>query len=134
MTGKRDEHVEDLENLLGKVSLADDVAADRHVKSPAGQKALRQISEHAEDVIRKARRRALGEASAGARAPVAISQRIASMTRKALLARLEELRGIFGGELAVQYRDLAAHSDDDLRSLLADVEANLAKGGWEPEA
>lgn len=88
---------------MDKVSQAEDAEAERHVKSPAGQQALRELQDHSEQVIREARRRALDVAAAGAPAKSAlIPRRLLDMTRDALLKRLDELRGMFDGQLAVQ--------------------------------
>ena len=135
MTDKPDKAKKDaelLEELMGKVSEAEAGEAERHVESPEGQAALRQLQQHTEDVLRRARQRALEAAAAGAPARSRpVPQRILAMTRDAILARLEELRDMLGGELAVQYRDLEDQSLDDLRSLLADIESG--PGGEEPE-
>lgn len=127
---KPDRDVKQLEELMDKVSDAEAAEAERHVRSAEGQRALRELQEHSEQVIREARQRALEGAAAGPpETGRPIPQRILAMTRDAILARLEELRDRFGGELAVQYRDLDDQSIDDLRSLLADVEAGLDDGG-----
>jgi len=130
---KPENDVEALEELMDKAADADEMEAERHVQSPEGQRALREIEEHSEQVIREARRRALeAAASGGRRTTPTIPQRILAMTKEAIVARIEELRGIFDGALAVQYRDLDAQSVDDLRSLLAEIERRLVDS--EPEA
>ena len=53
--------------------------------------------------------------------------RILSMTKEAIVDRLRELERMYPGQLVVQHRKLEDTPLDDLRSLLADFEAQIER-------
>lgn len=56
-----------------------------------------------------------------------------AMTRVALVAHLERLEAALCGQLVLQHRDLQAMTDEDLRSLAADIEALVGTSHDEPK-
>lgn len=53
----------------------------------------------------------------------AVRPGLLAMAHAALVAHLGRLEALVGGGLALQHRDLATMTDDDLRSLATDIEA-----------
>lgn len=78
--------------------------------------------------------RVRAEAAAEAPGPHRVPRRsFATWARDQLLARLAELQRLLGGDLQVAHRKLVELSDDELRTLLTDVEDALARNGREPQ-
>lgn len=125
MTTKKPDDLDHVDELVTELSEAEREQAEHELDQPRGKAALRELATHTETVLAEARRRALRDAADANRRAVSVPARIAAMSREAVLARLAELADSFGGKLAVQYRqrDLSTESDDDLRTLLADLEA-----------
>jgi hypothetical protein len=63
----------------------------------------------------------------------AVRPGLLAMARAALVVHLGRLEAMLGGELALQHRDLETMTDDDLRSLAADIEAFVGVSPDEPQ-
>ena len=113
---KSDEHaIEIIANLDGGKASADDSA-------PIDREALARMRAAIDDAFDRAWARIRAQSAAEvARAP-ATTSRLIARTKAQLLARIETLRIQLGGQLQLAHRQLAAMSEEDLRSLVADLE------------
>lgn len=81
--------------------------------------AKRNIASLRRELLSKARAERLQAEQA--RRPV--QQPLPGLSRSTILERISELARLYPGRLAVQHRELDSIPDDDLRSLLEDLEA-----------
>jgi hypothetical protein len=101
--------------------------AKRGKMSAKDREAVEEVKVAARSAIQEARRAALTgarEERLDAEKP-ALPERILKMTKDAIIERLRELEAMFPGEVAVQHRKLEDTPLEDLRSLLADFEAQI---------
>ena len=113
---KSDEHaVEILANLHGGEASVDEL-------EPVDRAALARMRVAIDDAFDRAWARIRAQSVAEvARAP-AVTPGLIARTKAQLLARIETLRVQLGGQLQLAHRQLATMSEDDLRSLVADLE------------
>jgi hypothetical protein len=78
------------------------------------------------DRVRAADRIAIARAAERRRKPVAV------WTREGMLARIAELRDLLGGQLQLAHRNLAEMTDDDVRTLIDDLESIAIRSGKRP--
>jgi hypothetical protein len=125
MTTKKEKDLELLDGLTHDLAVDE---AEHGELSPEDRDAVGEIKQSARSAILEARRRLLDQAReerlAAGRAP--LPARILAMTKEAILDRLRQLDAMFPGQVAVQHRSFEDTPVDDLRTLLADIEAQLA--------
>ena len=131
MTTKKDKDLNVVDGLFhdmaedeaehGKLSANDRAALDE-VNDVAKQAALRARQELLEQARQE--RLAAGKPS--------VPARILAMTKDAIVNRIRELDQLFPGKLAVQHRKFEEESVNDLRTLLADFEAQLGDSAGKP--
>lgn len=93
---------------------------------PASARRMRTAIDQAFDQAWRARR-VLAKAESQRRADR--EQSFLELAGDALRARIAQLQALLGGQLQLAHRNLADMTDDDLRSLLADVEEVAARKG-----
>lgn len=105
----------------------EDVERDRPIDHAAVAR-IRVAVDRAFDLAWKAAR---AKAKAD-RAETARSPGLLAMTRDALLAKIEQWQDTLGPSLQLAHRQLDSMDDDDLRTLLADIEEVAARKGMTP--
>jgi hypothetical protein len=95
-------------------------------RDPASAARMRSKIDQAFDQAWRARRE---HAKAESRRRADREQSFLELAGDALRARIAQLHALLGGQLQLAHRNLADMTDDDLRSLLADVEEVAARKG-----
>jgi len=128
MTTKKDKDLNLVDGLFHDI--AED-EAHRGKLNANDHEALREIEDAATEAARRARQQLLEQARQErlAAGQPSVPARILAMTKDAIVARLRELDQLFPGKLAVQHRKLEEETVDDLRTLLADLEAQIGPNG-----
>jgi hypothetical protein len=88
--------------------------------------AIAQAFEREWDRVRAADRIAMAQAAERRRKPAPV------WTREGMLARIVELRALLGGQLQLAHRKLEEMTDDDIRTLIDDLESIAARSGKRP--
>lgn len=130
MTDKKKKDVELVDGLFHDIA---ENESKRGKMSEADRAEVADAKAMARSAIQDARNGALEAARQerlAAEKP-SLPARILSMTKDAIVARLRELEQMYPGQLVVQHRKLEDTPVDDLRSLLADFEAQIDRGAEE---
>jgi len=124
MTTKKDKDLNLVDGLFHDI--AED-EAQRGKLSANEREALKDVEDVARQAALRARQEVLEQARKErlAAGKLSVPARILAMTKEAIVDRIRELDQLFPGKLAVQHRKLEEESDDDLRTLLADIEAQV---------
>jgi len=131
MTTKKDKDLDVVDGLFH--DMAEDEA--QHGKLRANDRAaLGEVNDVAKQAALRARQELLEQARQErlAAGKPSVPARILAMTKDAIVNRIRDLDQLFPGKLAVQHRKFEEESVDDLRTLLADFEAQLGDSAGKP--
>lgn len=124
MSDKRKKDQKLLDGLFHELGALD---AESGPETAAEKQAVDELEIAARKALKDAKQARLKEARAARLADEQQSRmsKILAMTRDAVVSRLEALQVMFPGELALEHRKLDELPDEDLRSLLLDLEEQL---------
>ena len=126
MSTKKDKDLDLVDGLFHDLAVDE---AEHGKLSAHDREALNQVAEASRAAALRARQDLLEQARKErlAAGKPSVPARILSMTRAAIVDRIRELEELFPSKLAVAHRQLEEVSDDDLRTLLADIEAQVGE-------
>lgn len=102
----------------------DDVDPDRPIDHAAVARVRVAVDRAFEQAWKAARAKAKADRAESARTPGLLA-----LTRDALLAKIQQWQEALGPSFQLAHRQLDAMEDDDLRTLLADIEEVAARKG-----